>query len=82
VAIGPAHDAAMARPQFGMVLDGIDQQIECVVRMGSPDGMQHDECRGFLFRFARKIDRSIPHDAKLHPSVYDRFKLLAFCNTI
>jgi uncharacterized protein (DUF2235 family) len=43
----------------------------------SPDGMQHDECRGFLFRFARKIDRSIPHDAKLHPSVYDRFKLPA-----
>jgi hypothetical protein len=34
VAIGPAHDAAMARPQFGMVLDGIHQQIECVVRMG------------------------------------------------
>ncbi len=43
----------------------------------SPDGMQHDEWRGFLFRFARKIDRSIPHDAKLHPSVYDRFKLSA-----
>jgi hypothetical protein len=24
----------MTRPQFGMVLDGVDQQIECVVRMG------------------------------------------------
>jgi uncharacterized protein (DUF2235 family) len=39
------------------------------------DGMQHDECRGWTFRFARKINRGIPVDATLHGSVYERFKL-------
>ena len=43
----------------------------------APDGMQHDECRGFVFRFARKIDRTIPTDATLHASVYERFALPA-----
>jgi T6SS, Phospholipase effector Tle1-like, catalytic domain len=40
------------------------------------DGMQHDECRGLVFRYAQKIDRKIPTDAPLHSSVYERFKLL------
>jgi hypothetical protein len=37
--------------------------------------MQHDECRGLVFRFAKKIDRKIPTDATLHESVYERFEL-------
>ena len=41
------------------------------------DGMQHDECRGIVFRFANKIDRKIDTDATLHSSVYERFKLQA-----
>jgi type VI secretion system (T6SS) phospholipase Tle1-like effector len=40
------------------------------------DGMQHDECRGLVFRYVRKINRKIPTDAPLHPSVFERFKLL------
>jgi hypothetical protein len=43
----------------------------------SADGMQHDECRGLLFRFFRKINREIPADATLHQSVYARFRLPA-----
>jgi hypothetical protein len=43
----------------------------------APDGMQHDEGRGIVFRFARKIDRTIPNDATLHASVYERFKLVS-----
>jgi uncharacterized membrane protein YphA (DoxX/SURF4 family) len=43
----------------------------------APEGMQHDECRGLLFRYAKKINRKIPTDATLHASVYERFKLLS-----
>jgi uncharacterized protein (DUF2235 family) len=39
----------------------------------SPDGVQHDECNGLVFRFARKIDRTIRTDGTLHGSVYERF---------
>ncbi|HEX8626441.1 MAG TPA: DUF2235 domain-containing protein [Allosphingosinicella sp.] len=38
-----------------------------------PTGMQHDESKSSVFRFARKIDRRIPANAPLHPSVLDRF---------
>ena len=38
-----------------------------------PAGMQHDETRGFAFRFARKHLRPIPKDAPLHDSVIARF---------
>jgi hypothetical protein len=41
----------------------------------SAAGMQHDECRGRLFKYAKKIDRSLVKDATLHPSVYERFNL-------
>ena len=41
------------------------------------DGMQHDECRGLVFRYANKIDRKIDTDATLHSLVYERFKLPA-----
>jgi Uncharacterized alpha/beta hydrolase domain (DUF2235) len=43
----------------------------------SADGMQHDECKASIFRFSRKINRTIPHDACLHASVYKRFRLPA-----
>jgi hypothetical protein len=41
----------------------------------SPAGMQHDECKGWTFRFASKILRHVPTDATLHDSVCERFKL-------
>lgn len=41
----------------------------------SPDGIQHDECRGWTFRFAKKHSRTIPNDGTLHPFVYERFTL-------
>ena len=45
----------------------------------SPDpvGEQHDEARGFLFRFARKLQREPKVDAPLHPSVIERFQARA-----
>lgn len=42
----------------------------------SPDplGEQHDEAKGFLFRFAPKLEREPKTDAPLHPSVIKRFE--------
>jgi hypothetical protein len=39
-----------------------------------PNGPQHDETRGSLFRFFPKILRQIPVEAPLHPSVIERFQ--------
>ena len=51
---------------------------QTVLRMyPAADGMQHDECRGLVFRYANKIDRKIDTDATLHSLVYERFKLPA-----
>lgn len=38
-----------------------------------PKGMQHDETRRFPFKWLPKIDRYIPWDAPLHPTVIQRF---------
>src|SRR6266542_1283724 len=38
-----------------------------------PTGPQHDETRSSLLHWARKL-REIPNEAKLHPSVVERFK--------
>ena len=43
----------------------------------SSDGMQHDETKSSVFRFAAKINRKIAHDAILHESVYERLRLPA-----
>lgn len=40
----------------------------------SATGMQHDEAKSSIFRFARKKVRVPDHDAPLHPSVIERFK--------
>lgn len=37
-----------------------------------PLGMQHDETRGLVFRFARGKLRTLKKDAPLHTSVLDR----------
>ena len=37
-------------------------------------GMQHDETRGIPFKWLPKIDRKIPVDAPLHPTVLQRFE--------
>ncbi len=37
-----------------------------------PLGVQHDETRGLIFRFARKKLRTLKTNAPLHPSVLDR----------
>lgn len=41
----------------------------------SAEGIQHDETKSIIFRFGETIDRQIPHDAILHPTVFQRFKL-------
>lgn len=40
----------------------------------SATGMQHDETRGWAFRFGKKIDRKINPQAPLHPTVIARFE--------
>ena len=39
-----------------------------------PTGMQHDETRSWVFRFAAKAPRAIDPKGLLHPSVLERFK--------
>jgi uncharacterized protein (DUF2235 family) len=48
---------------------------KCVLKP-YPDatGMQHDEARRIPFKWFAKIDREIPHDAPLHPTVIERLK--------
>lgn len=41
----------------------------------SPAGMQHDESKGGLFKYAKTIDRKLWENSALHPSVLDRFAL-------
>ena len=43
----------------------------------SPAGMQHDETKTSVFRYARRKIRSVPADAPLHPSVFERFDVPA-----
>jgi uncharacterized protein (DUF2235 family) len=59
------------------VPNGLEVDRSVLHLFPAADGMQHDETKGYLFRFAKRIVRSIPVDAKLHPSVYDRFRLPA-----
>ena len=60
-------DEAKAIPG-GLKLDG------SVLRLyPDPAALQHDETRGFAFRFARTHLRPVPKDAPLHPSVIARF---------
>lgn len=40
-----------------------------------PSGMQHDEGRSGIFKYARSEHRDVKNDAFLHPSVLERFKL-------
>jgi uncharacterized protein (DUF2235 family) len=42
---------------------------------GRPNGMQHDETRSALFRWAKKTFRNPVPDATVHASVSERFKL-------
>jgi uncharacterized protein (DUF2235 family) len=56
----------------GLVIDDAVLQL-----YPSPAGMQHDETRTSIFRYARRIIRSVPPDAPLHPSVFERFDLPA-----
>ncbi len=54
---------------------GVDHSVLRVTP--DPRGMQHDEARGSIFRFARKKARApLPH-APLHPSVVARFAAAA-----
>ena len=57
--------------------DGLKIDHSVLRTYPSADGMQHDEGRGLMFRFANKINRRIDTNAVLHPSVYDRFALPA-----
>jgi len=41
------------------------------------EGMQHDECKSGIFKYAGKIVRHVPNDAPLHPSVLARFAIPA-----
>ncbi|MCT8327942.1 DUF2235 domain-containing protein [Albidovulum sediminis] len=55
------------------VPDGLKVDRTVLQLYPSPAGMQHDETRGWVFRYAGKINRSIVHEAPLHPSVIERF---------
>jgi uncharacterized protein (DUF2235 family) len=59
------------------VPNGIQVDRSVLQPYPSADGMQHDEGRSGVFRYARKIERKIPTDATLHRSVYERFKFPA-----
>jgi hypothetical protein len=43
-------------------------------------GMQHDETKRGLFQFAKKINRTVPPDAPLHDTVYERAALATVLN--
>jgi hypothetical protein len=43
----------------------------------SAAGMQHDEAKTSVFRYARRKIRSVPPDAPLHTSVFERLHLTA-----
>lgn len=43
----------------------------------SSAGMQHDETKTGVFRYAKRAPRTVPPDAPLHPSVFERFELTA-----
>jgi hypothetical protein len=42
-----------------------------------PKGQQHDETRRGVFKYVRKLSRSPPKDAPLHPSVVERLEAAA-----
>ena len=49
----------------------------------SADGMMHDECMVGIGGTPLKwypADRDVPHDAKLHPTVYERLKMASVRN--
>ncbi len=66
------------------VPNGIKVDRSVLQLFPSADGPQHDECKGWLFRFAAKKPRAPTPDAILHPSVYERFKRPAVleCDTM
>lgn len=58
-----------AASEVGMHYDRLVLQCD-----PDPHGMQHDETRAGIFKFARKQKRPVLPDAPLHPSVLERFK--------
>jgi uncharacterized protein (DUF2235 family) len=67
-------DAAQSVP------DGLKVDHSVLQLYPAAAGMQHDEARRGLFQFASTITRTIPRDAILHDSVYERGKLAAVLN--
>jgi len=57
--------------------DGLRADKTVLQLYPSSAGMQHDETKSSIFRFASKINRKIAHDAILHESVSERFRLPA-----
>ena len=59
------------------ILTGL--KVDGAVLRAYPDceGMQHDETKSGIFKYAGKIVRHVPNDAPLHPSVLSRFALAA-----
>lgn len=62
-----------SHPKLGPEKLLVDEQI--LSPSGRTDGMQHDETRSALFRWAKKTFREPVPDATLHPSVLQRFDL-------
>lgn len=56
------------------VPDGLQVDGSVLKPYPSAKGMQHDETRGILFRYAGKIERAPVAGAPLHPSVKERFE--------
>ncbi|HTE78476.1 MAG TPA: DUF2235 domain-containing protein [Xanthobacteraceae bacterium] len=55
--------------------DGLVVDASVLRLNGRADGMQHDETRSSVFRWAKKTLRDPVPGATLHPSVFARFKL-------
>ena len=66
--IGEASNASLGNDR--LIVDASVLHIN-----GRADGMQHDETRNALFRWAKKTFRSPVPDATVHESVSERFKL-------
>jgi hypothetical protein len=75
----PEDESRLSDIALGWMLDAavsVGLKVDPSVLKLYPDamGMQHDETRSWVFRFARKAVRTIPENAPLHPSVLDRFR--------
>ncbi len=62
------------------VPNGLKVDVAYLQSSPDPSGMQHDECRSSVFKFAKKLLRDINPEAPLHPTAIKRFDCPAVQN--